>query len=78
MSDKHDLLEYAFSKKLCEDLPKAKIILEKFKEELQPYNFFVDCHKVLHQVDDALISIDLHLGVYGIVKDKKGLINEPK
>lgn len=76
MSDKHDLLEYAFSKKLCEDLPKARIVLEKFKQELQDYQFFIDCHRVLHQIDEAIISIDLHLGVYQIVKNNRGKINE--
>lgn len=74
MSNKYDILEFAMAKKMQEDLPKVLKILEEIKLNLEPFRFFKDCDHILHKVDDAIMHMQLELGISEVVVNKKGLI----
>lgn len=72
----HDLYEYALSKQICEDLPKLKNVLIKTRDELTPFKQYADAAKILSEINESLLFLDIHIEYYGKVKEGKGKIDE--
>lgn len=72
----HNLYDYALSKKICEDLPKLKAILLKQKTELEPFKHYTDAAKILNEIEESLVFLNIHIEYYTKIRDSKGKIDE--
>lgn len=68
----HNLYEYSFAKKVCEDVPTIIIQLEKAQTALYEYNHYKDVADVLWAINEAKIMLDIHFQVYNEIYNQKG------
>lgn len=74
MSKTHDLTDYAMAIEIVRDLPIIRDVLVKSIDKLTPYKKYRDAASSISVMEDAIIMIDLQLGVYQKVKETRGKI----
>ena len=75
MNKIHNLEEYAFAKKIVNEVPNILKEVDKCHELLYTHKDYIDVAKVLQQLEEAKIMLELTLDVYTQILEK-GAINE--
>ncbi len=72
----HNLYEYSFAKKVCEDVPGIMSKLDKAQSELYEFNHYKDVADVLWAINEAKVMLDIHYKIYSDIYNQRG--EDPK
>lgn len=72
---KHDFLEFAYSKRVVEDMPKIISVYRKLLPVLYQYQQYTTIWNVIQSVEDSKLLAELQLTYYQTIYEKKGRIS---